>query len=296
MAACKSLQHIFEKPLPENPTLMETLSSWSQIKSIKPPDQPSFTEIFGELHFKENSDLLSSSSSFSSLYPPSSLSLSLSSTPSTSYQEFNPQPGIQKNENPVEEEKGPLNLYLSHHKKSNSFSTMKSESLQLCTEGLGFESCDDVEDVHNEINDDWQNHEERVTRYSPRENIYSEFRRSRTQGAAFPPPISSIGRTGKPWVCFKSFRHDGRFVLKEIRIPNQEVLHACREDGRLKLHFVQPDEEILEEDEEQDVDDIDDEDESEKDNDENGEHEAEISHAEAKGDSCLILHSMGSCK
>ncbi|CBI28308.3 unnamed protein product, partial [Vitis vinifera] len=133
--------------------------------------------------------------------------------------------------------KGPLNPYVSRHRNSDSFSSMKSESLQLCTEGLGFESCDDVEDVHNEIKDDWENQEERVTRHSPRENAYTEFRRSRTQGGAFPPPISCIGKSGKPWVSFKSYRHDGRFVLKEIRIPNQELLHACREDGRLKLHF-----------------------------------------------------------
>lgn len=296
MAACGSLQHIFEKPLPENPTLMDTLSSWNQIKSMKPPEQPSFTEIFGELHFKENSELLSSSSYLSSPHPPtSSSSSSLPSTSSTSSLiDFNPQLRIEKNENlgeKGEENKGPLNLYVSRHRNSDSFSSMKSESLQLCTEGLGFESCDDVEDVHNEIKDDWENQEERVTRHSPRENAYTEFRRSRTQGGAFPPPISCIGKSGKPWVSFKSYRHDGRFVLKEIRIPNQELLHACREDGRLKLHFVQPDEEILEEDEEQDVEDTDNEDEyddnDEEDNDENGEHEAEISHDEAKGDSCF---------
>jgi len=52
MAACGSLQHIFENPLPENPTtLLESLSSWNQIKPEKPIEQPSFTEIFGELHF-----------------------------------------------------------------------------------------------------------------------------------------------------------------------------------------------------------------------------------------------------
>ncbi|KAJ4955704.1 hypothetical protein NE237_012487 [Protea cynaroides] len=39
----------------------------------------------------------------------------------------------------------------------------------------------------------------------------------------------------------------GRFILKEIRIPTQEFLHSCREDGRLKLRFVQLDGEIPEE-------------------------------------------------
>jgi hypothetical protein len=42
MAACGSLQHIFENPLPENPTmLLESLSSW---KPVKPIEQPLFTE------------------------------------------------------------------------------------------------------------------------------------------------------------------------------------------------------------------------------------------------------------
>ncbi|KAL0370193.1 UNVERIFIED_CONTAM: hypothetical protein Sangu_0337400 [Sesamum angustifolium] len=64
---------------------------------------------------------------------------------------------------------------------------------------------------------------------------------------AFPPPISCIGQCRKPWVCLKSFREDGRFILKEIRIPTQELLHACRENGRLKLQFIQPDDEASEE-------------------------------------------------
>ena len=93
-----------------------------------------------------------------------------------------------------------------------------------------------------------------------------EWRRSRVSGGGYPPPISCIGRSGKPWVCFRSFRSNGRFVLKEIRIPSQEFLHAYREDGRLKLHFVQPDDECLEEEEEEDGDgdDIEEEEEEEK--------------------------------
>lgn len=96
-AACGSLQHIFEKPLPENPSLIESISSsWNQSKSLKHIDDSSFTEIFGELHFKENncvtvstsssfssSSVGSSSSSFSSCLPLSSASSSFSSTSSS---------------------------------------------------------------------------------------------------------------------------------------------------------------------------------------------------------------------
>ncbi|XP_059428982.1 protein FANTASTIC FOUR 1 [Corylus avellana] len=245
MAACGSLQHIFENPLPENPTtLLESLSSW---KPVKPIEQPSFTtEIFGELHFKENS----AESPPCPAIPVSPVSSSCL------IESLNINDGSK---------------YSRCHKSSDSFSSMSSDSLQLCTEGLGFESSDDVEDMGNEMSEDWQNHEEkiRVTRhhhFPSSENHGGEFRRSRTSGAGggFPPPISCIGKSGKPWVCFKSYRQDGRFVLKQIRIPTQEFLHACREDGRLKLNFVQPNDEILEEEEEMDDEDQEDTDDDDK--------------------------------
>ncbi|XP_062171631.1 protein FANTASTIC FOUR 3 [Alnus glutinosa] len=230
MAACGSLQHMFENPLPENPTtLLESLSSWNQIKPVKPVEQPSFTEIFGELHFKENS--VSESSPC--------LPLPVSPLPSSSCLIEN----LSINDG---------NKYTRSHRSSDSFSSMSSDSLQLCTEGLGFESSDDVEDLGNEMSEDWQHQEEkiRVTKHHHHHHHHHHFP-SEKKAKPFPPPISCIGKSGKPWVCFKSYRHDGRFVLKEIRVPTQEFLHAYREDGRLKLHFVQPNDEILEEEEEE---------------------------------------------
>jgi hypothetical protein len=246
MAACGSLQHIFENPLPENPTtLLESLSSW---KPVKPIEQPSFTEIFGELHFKENP----------AEPPPPCPTIPVVSPVSSSclIESLNINDGSK---------------YSRCDKSSDSFSSMSSDSLQLCTEGLGFESSDDVEDMGNEMSEDWQSHEEkiRVTRhrhFSSSENQGGEFRRPRTSGGGFPPPISCIGKSGKPWVCFKSYRQDGRFVLKEIRVPTQEFLHACREDGRLKLHLVQPNDEILEEEDEEEEE-MDDEDQEDTDDD-----------------------------
>lgn len=258
MAACGSLQHIFENSLPEKPaSLLESLSTWNQMTPVKPVNQPSFIEIFGELHFKQGSD--HSSSSSSSSFPMSSLSPSSSSlldlingsnripsldssaaTPKIINDSFS---SSGNSESSVHGFK-----YTGCHKKSDSFSSMNSESLQLCTEGLGFESSDDVEDLRNEMTEEWQNQQEKVsiTKHSPAENLCGEFRRSRTSGGEFPPPISCIGKSGKPWVCFESYRHDGRFVLKEIRMPSQEFLHACREDGRLKLQFVHPNDDIQE--------------------------------------------------
>ncbi|XP_077240048.1 uncharacterized protein LOC143880958 [Tasmannia lanceolata] len=252
MATCGSLQHFFENPMPENPTLLESLASWKQMKSMKPIELSSFTEIFGELHFKEKPESLASPSS---------------SSPSLMDQ--NPPPKIENLDRNNITEKNPSldssrkNQYSS--KNSNCFSSKNLESLQLCTEGLGFESSGEVEDLKTKSGDDWGNHEkEKDSDSKPSsENQHlnsrnllnsaggGSFTRSKTNGS-FPPPISCIGRTGKPWVYFRSYRHDGRFVLREIRIPTQELLHASREDGRLKLHFVQPDKEITQEKEDED--------------------------------------------
>ncbi|KAI0513390.1 hypothetical protein KFK09_009410 [Dendrobium nobile] len=70
-----------------------------------------------------------------------------------------------------------------------------------------------------------------------------EYRRSNGDGVGqveFPPPITTIGSGGKPRVYFKSFRKDGRFVLREIRIPTQRCLQSKREDGRLTMQVLRP--------------------------------------------------------
>ncbi|XP_002523822.2 protein FAF-like, chloroplastic [Ricinus communis] len=260
MAACGSLQHIFEKPLPETPTLLESLSSWNPIKTIKPIEQSSFTEIFGELHFKENSESSSSSPSFPipSFYSSSPSSSFIGLIPEAETSNLNRNDSFdsgchtKKSTSLDSLLSTPKNYqYAGCHRNGDSFSPRNYESLQLCTEGLGFESFDDVEDLKNDMNENRQHQEEKagITRHSVLESQAGEIRRSRLRIGAFPPPISCIGKSGKPWVSFKSYRHDGRFVLKQVRIPSQEFLHAHREDGRLKLHFVQPNDGIHEEEE-----------------------------------------------
>ncbi|XP_073300857.1 uncharacterized protein [Primulina huaijiensis] len=260
MAACGGLEHIFEKPLPDNSTFLESLSPWKQIKTMKSVDgssSSSFTELFGELHFKENhvNEISSTPTSLSS-----------DSFVSNSNQLKIDIPGVSIIHQ--EKFKNPLSSYdPSRHniryRHSDSFSSMNSESLSLCTEGLGSESSDDVEDLlGNEVSgNEWRNQEERrsvMKNTTENNNHWGEFRRLRICRRDIPPPISCIGRNGKPWVCFKSFREDGRFILKEVRIPTQEFLHACRENGRLRLRFVHSDDEILEEDEEEPTDEQDD--------------------------------------
>ncbi|KAH0666988.1 hypothetical protein KY285_028194 [Solanum tuberosum] len=268
MVTCGGLKHFFDKPFPENSTILDSTSSWNQIKSTKPNKDSSFTEIFDELH---------SVSSFSSnnLPPLSTTSSSSSSSTCSSYNnssfsfEAIHQSGVEgKNRDPIY----PPSSQKKHYKHSDSFSSRNSDCLSICTESLGFESCDDVEDIMNalSIGNDQEHEEIRSTNIHNQGIISHEYTkiRSRTnKGALLPPPISCIGRNGKPCVCFESFRENGRFILKEVKIPEWEFLHACREDGRLKLHIVQSDDEFFDEDEEYDDDDSEDveEDESSED-------------------------------
>ncbi|KAI5015345.1 hypothetical protein ZWY2020_056735 [Hordeum vulgare] len=64
-------------------------------------------------------------------------------------------------------------------------------------------------------------------------------RRTTRSGRAFPPPISVIGKGGRPWLTLRAHREDGRLVLREMRLPSQELLQSCKEDGRFKL-FMHP--------------------------------------------------------
>lgn len=60
-------------------------------------------------------------------------------------------------------------------------------------------------------------------------------------------------------------------MLTEVRIPTLEFLHAHRENGRLKLNFVQPDDEFLQEEDEGEEEEYDDDDGEEQDEEEEGE-------------------------
>lgn len=218
MAACESL---------EKPAFLETLSSWKPVNQDDAAGKsPSFTEneILRDLHFRRQ-DLEPPS-----MFPP--LPVIVDSDDCSGVKDKEVPENFPKN--PASQSGTPKSDYAVSHGKNDSFSSMNSDSLQLCTEGLGFESCGDLEDLRIETDDNCRFREERKRRRC-------EFRRSRSMGAAgFPPPIPSISTSGKPWVCFKSYRQGGRFVLKEIRIPTVELLQSSREGGRLRLRFVQP--------------------------------------------------------
>ncbi|KAG9128961.1 hypothetical protein Leryth_014737 [Lithospermum erythrorhizon] len=259
MAACRSLQHIFEKPLLENPTLFESLSTWSPIKSMKPIDNASFTELFGELHFKENDHGESNSTTLSPSPYPASPPSSVSSSSSTFSDSNNNHQlvGIERlfrdNDEGNKTPYSPTCYYPSRsspkkpYRQRNSHSSMSSEGLSHYTESLGFESSDEVEEVGNDnISLDWRNRREEkqganvVQEQS--EYMYCDHKRSRANKASFPPPISCIGDDE----TFEDFEEDEsgddeNFELKDIKEVDEdeeEEFHEEKvEDENKKLHI-----------------------------------------------------------
>ncbi|XP_031480133.1 protein FANTASTIC FOUR 3 [Nymphaea colorata] len=228
MATLEALRHYFDSPTQEK-SLLDALTALRRMKTINPVDLASFTEIFGELHFKENNPLEDS---------PQSVVLDdgapSSSSSTTAYFSSDDDSSQASSVALVDDEARDV-----VPKTGESF-LKNTKNLQMCTEGLGSESGGDVdESPHSSA----EGSSEPLGNQSGNGQRMKDInRRSKYEG--FPPPISSIGRNGQPWVSFRSYREDGRFVLREIRMPNQEFLHASREDGRLKLRFIQRDDDL----------------------------------------------------
>ncbi|CAA7061094.1 unnamed protein product [Microthlaspi erraticum] len=190
MAAYGSFHRIFENQRQDKTpkSLLDTLSSsspWHPIKGLHVTDHdetPPFTEIFGELHFREKT-------------------------------------------------------------------SAESSSLQLCTEGLGSESYYDLEDgkvnVNVNCNGNGQGDVDDEIKVKGKDNGSSdeELGPRRRERREYPPAMTRMS--------FKTYREEGRLVLEEVRIPRREFLRASREDGRLRLKLVQPEDEEDDEDEEE---------------------------------------------
>uniref|UniRef100_A0ACD5ZGH3 Uncharacterized protein n=1 Tax=Avena sativa TaxID=4498 RepID=A0ACD5ZGH3_AVESA len=138
----------------------------------------------------------------------------------------------------------PLDLHSrarSGHPGSNNKATSRDPG--LCTEGLGSESSESSGDVDlgDAIEDKEAEQYKGLQHFDDHEETTTVPARASGGGRVFPPPISVIGAAGKPWQYLRAHRGDGRLVLREVRIPSRELLQACREDGRLKLHFARQD-------------------------------------------------------
>jgi len=233
MASDSGLRRLFEKPLPENPTLLEALSAWNRhTHPNKPIDPSSFTEIFGELHFQEKQPERAAAPPASWLDIAAAAEAEKSKDDSSLDALLRPKPAAST---------------VATVKRSASFCLKKSSaSLLLCTEGLGSESTVDADDMFKDGDAEAEAAALEGTgtgggdgdaAAGDAEAMKGEEVEER-QPKTFPPPIRSIGRGGKPYVCFRSFREDGRFVLLEVVIPGKELLQATREGGRLRLQFA----------------------------------------------------------
>ncbi|KAI3738599.1 hypothetical protein L2E82_28636 [Cichorium intybus] len=111
--------------------------------------------------------------------------------------------------------------------------------------------CESPQPIFESFNDMHEFNDQRVQKHEctqrfgtminhSKSRISGDLKRSRIRRREILPPISIIGRQ----VCFESYRSNGRLILREVKIQNQELLHAYREDGRLKLKFVQYDDDV----------------------------------------------------
>lgn len=237
MAADGGLRRLFEKPLPENPTLLEALSAWNRVQPKRPVDPTSFTEIFGELHFQEKQQ--QQPDHVARLpRPPPPPPVRAATVSSSSWIDAAEKSKDDSSLDALLRPPKPAPTL----KRSASFSMKKSpsaSSLLLCTEGLGSESTVDVlRDDDDELAAAFR-HQVETRNDADVVDANQEEKENQRPPPSFPPPIRSISvRGGKPSVCFRSFRAEGRFVLVEVVIPGKELLRASREGGRLRLQFA----------------------------------------------------------
>ncbi|KAM7277862.1 hypothetical protein ACFE04_004996 [Oxalis oulophora] len=135
------------------------------------------------------------------------------------------------------------------------------DGLMSCTESLGFESSDDMRRVDDDIDGEMELItccQQRQSSSSSSSTENNKWRKTMTeekreQVKVFPPPLSSLDENGHPCFFLRPVRKDGRLELSEVRIDRPDILRAHREDGRLKLQLIIPnedEEEILENDDE----------------------------------------------
>lgn len=110
------------------------------------------------------------------------------------------------------------------------------DGLMSCTESLGFESSDErrVDDQFENldvIKESCSGKEAKVGSRRKREHVKREVKK-------FPPPLSSLNQNGKPTFFLRPVRRDGKLDLLGVKIGQSEIFRASRQDGRLRLQFV----------------------------------------------------------
>lgn len=126
-----------------------------------------------------------------------------------------------------------------HPLSKPSFSQLSTQSLEMCTEGLGSEtgsnnddeimadlSCLSCEIQSSTTSTSNNNNNTRRGKAIPRP------RKMEKQGS-FPPPLTLI--SGSDGIKLRPHREDGRLVLKAVAFSHKTHFRAERIDGRLKL-------------------------------------------------------------
>ncbi|KAH9296827.1 hypothetical protein KI387_028509 [Taxus chinensis] len=122
------------------------------------------------------------------------------------------------------------------------------DGFHFCTESLGFESSDERDDCHAHFSSKAVEEEE-PEEEPPGAYCFTEAAEKRlyatghghmgaNKGTRFPPPLPSLAGTGKASVFLKPLRKDGRFLLQEVEVTRHELMHAWRQDGRLRLQLI----------------------------------------------------------
>uniref|UniRef100_A0A0E0BFF7 FAF domain-containing protein n=1 Tax=Oryza glumipatula TaxID=40148 RepID=A0A0E0BFF7_9ORYZ len=215
-----ALKRLFEKPLPENPTLLEALSAWNHTHRKKLVDPASFTEIFGELHFQENPpvvDSLARAAARPSPSPPppppprrtvSWLDITDAATADNDNDKSKDDSSLDALLKPPRPASGGATV-----KRSASFCLKSSTSLLLCTEGLGSESTVDADDMVKDGDGSGAVVDSGMDVDDDASDVAAAVAGDDAFGA-------------------------GGFVLMEVVIPGKDLLRATREGGRLRLQFA----------------------------------------------------------
>ncbi|XP_018467833.1 uncharacterized protein LOC108839553 [Raphanus sativus] len=144
-------------------------------------------------------------------------------------------------------------LSISSHQTSplltSSMLSRTSSSSSAVGDYIGTESCFDVLSAVEGNN--VVSREEPLNRYR-----YGGRRREEREARAaaareFPPPIPLLAQTENllphmPWVLKRVVTSDGRLILREEKVRHHEYFRAHRSNGRLTLHLVPLDGDVLE--------------------------------------------------
>ncbi|KAF5207793.1 Fantastic four 3-like [Thalictrum thalictroides] len=114
------------------------------------------------------------------------------------------------------------------------------DRLSSCTESLGFESSEQMEEIIHESSSSSRSQKLRMNaNTTTSSSTIIDCRK--TKDGMFPPVLSSLRRNDghKNYTSFlKPVRENGRLVLTQVTISRPDVFRVSRQDGRLILQFI----------------------------------------------------------